>query len=122
MKKELKLVEEFHNKFNAQINNNPTLIDTTRFHLRYKLMNEEVNEYLEGAKKKDLENIAQELADILYTTYGTIIEHGLQHKIEAIFKEVHLSNMSKEYHPLKAKKGKHFTQPNISKILNPLDT
>jgi hypothetical protein len=34
----------------------------------------------------------------MYILCGTIIEHGLQHKIEAVFDEIQRSNMSKLDH------------------------
>ena len=80
-------------------------------------MKEEVEEYILGAKNGDLENVAKELADILYAVYGTILEHGLQDKINKIFKEVHLSNMSKNYHQHKMVKGEKYFKPNLKKIL-----
>jgi predicted HAD superfamily Cof-like phosphohydrolase len=118
MKKELKLVKEFHNKFKVPILKKPALIPKGRSDLRYELMREEVEEYAIGTKNKDLENIAKELADILYSTYGTILEHGLEDKMEKIFKEVHRSNMSKDYGKLKIKKGKNYFKPNLKKILD----
>jgi predicted HAD superfamily Cof-like phosphohydrolase len=123
MKKELKLVEEFHKKFRAPVGVVPTLISEERSDLRYKLMKEEVKEYLtdgvncSGTKNEKIENIAKELVDILYTVYGTILEHGLQDKIEEIFIENHKSQMSKEYSPNKMIKGKYFKEANIKKIL-----
>ncbi len=118
MKKELKLVKEFHNKFKVPVLKKPTLIPKVRSDLRYELMREEVEEYALGIKNKDLENIAKELADILYGTYGTILEHGLEGKMERVFKEVHRSNMSKDYSKHKMTKGKKYFKPNLKKILD----
>lgn len=73
MEKQLKLIKRFHEKFGVPILNSPNLIDESRYKFRYDLMKEEIDEYLEGAKNKDLENIAKELADILCTVYGTIL-------------------------------------------------
>ena len=73
MQKELELVNVFHEKFNVPVLKNPSLIAKDRYDLRYSLMEEEVREYLEGAEKGDLENIAKELCDILYGVYGTIL-------------------------------------------------
>jgi len=117
MKKELDLVSEFHKKFNVPILSKPSLIYSDRSNLRYGLMKEEVREYIEGVQNGDLENIAKELCDILYGVYGTILEHGLQDKIEDIFKEVHNSNMSKDYHRYKMVKGNNYFKPNIGKFL-----
>ncbi|HBK83253.1 MAG TPA: hypothetical protein DDZ41_06600, partial [Flavobacterium sp.] len=44
-------------------------------------------------QNKDLVEIADALGDMLYILCGTILEHGLQHKIEAIFDEIQRSNM-----------------------------
>ncbi len=118
MQKELELVKSFHEKFKAPVADNPTLIPRDRFDLRYSLMEEEVREYLEGAEKGDLENIAKELCDILYGVYGTILEHGLQDKIEEIFQEVHNSHMSKDYHQYKMIKGEKYFKPNVGKFFN----
>ncbi len=117
MKKELELVKKFHKKFQTPILLKPSLIPKDRFEFRYHLMKEEVNEYLAGAKNGDLENIAKELADILYSVYGTILEHGLQDKMEKIFAEVHKSQMSKEHHKYKMIKGKKYFEADIKKFL-----
>ncbi len=63
-----------------------------------------------------IENVAKELADILYAVYGTILEHGLQDKIEDIFEEVHRSNMSKDYHEYKMIKGQNYFKADVKKF------
>lgn len=115
---ELNLVKEFHEKFDVPILVEPFLIPDERSSLRYKLIKEEVEEYQKGVENNDLNNIAKELADILYSTYGTILEHGLQDKIKNVFLEVHKSNMSKEFSNLKMIKGESYFDANINKILN----
>ncbi len=117
MKKQINLVKKFHKKFKVPVGKKPTLIPKDRSDLRHRLMEEEVEEYLLGTKAKDLENIAKELVDILYAVYGTILEHGLEGKIEEIFNEVHRSHMSKDYYKYKMVKGKKYKEPNIKKIL-----
>src|SRR3989344_5648153 len=104
-------------KFKVPVLKKPSLIPKNRSDLRYELMKEEVEEYLLGAKNGDLKNIAKELVDILYGVYGTILEHGLQDDIDEIFKEVHLSHMSKDYSKYKMLKGKNYFKPNMKKIL-----
>lgn len=118
MKKELDLVKIFHEKFHVPVLDKPSLIPEDRADLRFSLMSEEVGEYLEGTEKRDLENIAKELCDILYGVYGTILEHGLQDKIEEIFEEVHNSHMSKDYHQYKMVKGEGYFKPDVGKFLN----
>lgn len=118
MKKELEMVVEFHKKYGSLVSDQPTLIPQDRINLRHFLISEEVSEYKAGAELGDLENIAKELADVLFATYGTIVEHGLQDKMEEIFAEVYRSNMSKDYGEDKPQKGKDFIPADIKKILN----
>ncbi len=118
MKKELAMVESFHKKYGSVVNDKPTLIPKERIDLRLRLMEEEVKEYKMGTEAGDLENIAKELADILFATYGTIVEHGLQSKMPEIFAEVYRSNMSKDCGEDKPLKGKDFTPAYIAKILS----
>lgn len=117
MEKQINQVLEFHNKFNALINETPSNIPKDRYELRYSLMNEEVQEYLEWAKAWDKENIAKELCDILYSVYWTIIEHWLQDKIEKCFNEVHRSHMSKDYSPWKMIKWEQYSPAHLSNII-----
>ena len=89
-------------------------------------MDEENKEYFEAAKNNDLVEVADALGDMLYILCGTIIEHGMQHKIEEIFDEIQRSNMSKldeNGNPIyredgKVMKGPNYFKPNINKILN----
>jgi predicted HAD superfamily Cof-like phosphohydrolase len=93
--------------------------------LRYNLLKEENEEYLEACKRGDLVEIADALGDLLYITYGTILKHGLQHKIEEVFDEIHRSNMSKldeNGQPIfredgKVLKSNRYFKPDIKKIL-----
>ncbi len=63
--------------------------------LRYKLIREENEEYLEAALRGDLVEVADALGDILYILCGTLLKHGLDHKIDEVFREIQRSNMSK---------------------------
>ncbi|MGB0757287.1 MAG: hypothetical protein ACPGO5_02405 [Patescibacteria group bacterium] len=118
MKKQIDLVSEFHKKFRALVSDKPSLIPKDRSDNRYRLMKDEVEEYLAGVQNSDIENVAKELADILYAVYGTILEHGLQDRIEAIFEEVHNSNMSKDYHEYKMVKGPSYFKADVKKFLD----
>ena len=88
-------VHEFHESFLIGNGAEPKLVEEKDYMLRYNLMKEENEEYLDACKKGDLTEIADALGDQLYILFGTILKHGLQHKIEAIFDEIHRSNMSK---------------------------
>ncbi len=65
MRKQVDLVREFHKKFRALVSEKPSLISEDRSTNRYRLMKDEVEEYLAGVEKGDLENVAKELADIV---------------------------------------------------------
>lgn len=127
MKKYTDAVHEFHTAFGLGINDKPVAhIGEERNLLRYKLMREENEEYLEAANNGDLVEVADALGDMLYILAGTIIEHGMQHKIEEVFEEIQRSNMSKlgeDGKPIyredgKVLKGPNYFKPNIEEILN----
>ena len=81
-------VEKFHTAFKIGNNYSPTVdLPTADFDLRHRLMSEENEEYLEAALEGDIVEIADALGDMLYILCGTILKHGLQHKIEEVFQE-----------------------------------
>lgn len=119
-------VEHFHNSFKIENNYSPTIdIDMEEILLRYKLMREENEEYLDAAVKMDIVEVADALGDQLYILCGTILKHGLQHKIVEIFEEIQASNMSKldgNGRPIRREDGKilkshYYTEPDIKSIL-----
>jgi predicted HAD superfamily Cof-like phosphohydrolase len=128
MKKQIEAVESFHKAFKIDNRYQPTaqVGDKTNM-LRYKLMREENEEYLEAAQNGDLVEIADALGDMLYILCGTILSHGMQDKIEAVFDEIQRSNMSKldkNGEPVyredgKVLKGEQYFKPNLKKILEP---
>lgn len=96
MKNAISKVKQFHEVFRLEFHEEPNVNISDRIiELRHRLMQEENDEYLEAAKARDLTLIADALGDKLYILCGTIIAHGLQHKIEEVFEEIHRSNMSK---------------------------
>ncbi len=126
MKNQFNAVKEFHTAFKIGYNLTPTSdLGATKNLLRYNLMKEENEEYLEAVQNNDLIEIADALGDMLYILCGTIIEHGLQDKIEAVFEEIQRSNMSKlgqDGLPIyrqdgKVMKGPNYFKPNFEKIL-----
>jgi predicted HAD superfamily Cof-like phosphohydrolase len=89
-------VDEFHRVFGIGSLESPEgTIDEKDYMLRYNLMKEENEEYLDACKKGDLVEIADALGDKMYILFGTILKHGLQDKIADVFDEIHRSNMSK---------------------------
>ncbi len=119
-------VKEFNEAFKIKYSKNQKAdLDESTIELRYRLMQEENDEYLEAARKKDLVEIADALGDKLYILCGTILAHGLQDKILEVFNEIQRSNMSKlsaEGKPViredgKILKGPNYFKPNIKSIL-----
>jgi predicted HAD superfamily Cof-like phosphohydrolase len=121
------MVKEFHEAFKIGNEEKPIAeIGEKDYMLRYKLMREENEEYLEAAQNGDLIEIADACGDMLYILCGTLLKHGLQHKIEEVFKEIQSSNMSKldvNGEPIYREDGKvlksdQYFKPNIKTILN----
>ncbi len=126
MKHIIKHVEIFHESFGIKNNYEPTVsLAKEEIELRYKLMKEENEEYLEAALNGDLVEVADALGDQLYILCGTILKHGLQHKIEEVFEEIQRSNMSKldkNGNPIfredgKILKSELYFKPNIKSII-----
>jgi predicted HAD superfamily Cof-like phosphohydrolase len=118
-------VHHFHETFKIGNGTSPTLISERDYTLRYNLIKEENDEYLDACQKGDLVEIADALGDQLYILFGTILKHGLQHKIEEVFDEIQRSNMSKldeKGEPIFREDGKIlksalYFRPNIKAIL-----
>ena len=124
--KTIDFVREFHDAFGIDNKNEPTVdLDPKTVLLRYKLMREENEEYLEAAENGDLVEVADALGDMLYILCGTILSHGMQHKIAEVFEEIQRSNMSKldkDGKPIyredgKVLKSELYFKPNIKGIL-----
>ena len=127
MKKQLSKVEKFHEMFKLGIEKKPVAdLEENRSELRYDLMKEENEEYLDAVKDKNVVEVADALGDMLYILCGTIIEHGMASLIEKVFDEIHESNMSKlgeNGKPIyredgKVMKGPNYFKPDISKIID----
>ncbi len=114
------MVEEFHKKQNLTVNKYPTTVSFKLHEDRYDFMDEEVNEYgCERYEKDNIKNIAKELADIAYTLFGTVVTHGLQDVFESVFKQIHLSNMTKDVKvgDGKVPKGKNYQPPTLTDLI-----
>jgi predicted HAD superfamily Cof-like phosphohydrolase len=126
MQKQINAVKEFHKSFEIGYKEEPTVhLGENKNLLRFNLMKEENEEYFEAAMNNDIVEVADALGDMLYILCGTIIEHGLQHKIEEVFDEIQRSNMSKlgvDGKPIyredgKVMKGPNYFKPNFEEIL-----
>jgi predicted HAD superfamily Cof-like phosphohydrolase len=127
MEEIIKHVEVFHDSFGIVNNYQPTVdLSKDEINLRFNLMKEENEEYLEAALKGDIVEVADALGDQLYILCGTILKHGLQHKIGEVFEEIQRSNMSKldeNGKPIYREDGKIlksnlYFKPNIKSIID----
>jgi predicted HAD superfamily Cof-like phosphohydrolase len=127
LKETIEAVETFHNAFKIENNYQPAaVLSDSDITLRYNLMKEENEEYLEAARNGDIVEIADALGDQLYILCGTILKHGLQDKIVEVFQEIQRSNMSKldeKGNPIyredgKVMKSELYFKPNIQAILD----
>ncbi len=119
-------VRDFHNAFRIGNASEPIGdIGEKQSLLRYTLMREENEEYLEAANRGDLVEVADALGDMLYILCGTILKHGLQDRIAEVFEEIQRSNMSKldaDGQPIYREDGKvlksdRYFRPDIAGIL-----
>lgn len=127
MKKQIESVKKFHNTYKLGYSETPIAnLGNSKNKLRFSLMSEENEEYLEAANNDDIIEVADALGDMLYILCGTIIEHGMQDIIEDVFDEIQRSNMSKlgeDGEPIyrddgKVLKGPHYFKPNFKKFFN----
>ena len=127
MESKIKAVELFHNSFGLGVSQEPKAnLGEEKNLLRFNLMDEENKEYLEAANEGDLVEVADALGDMLYILCGTILEHGMQYKIEEVFEEIQKSNMSKlgaDGKPIyredgKVLKGPNYFKPDIKTIMD----
>ena len=116
-------VRDFMKTFGQEVKTSPELPDDETSKLRLELIAEELGELEEAIANKDLVEIADALTDILYVTYGAGHAFGLD--LDACFREVQRSNMSKlgeDGKPIyredgKVLKGPNYFKPDIAKIL-----
>lgn len=104
-------VREFEMKFGGSVAQKPGVPNAKIARLRRELISEEYHEAIEALFDGNVEHIAKELADLLYVVYGTALAYGID--LEAVFDEVHRSNMTKLWDD-----GKPHFGPN-GKVLKP---
>ena len=127
MKKQLDSVKQFHDTYKIGYSNDPIAdLGPKKNKLRFELMSEENEEYLDASNNNDIIEVADALGDMLYILCGTIIEHGMQDIIEPVFDEIQKSNMSKlgkDGNPIfredgKVMKGPNYFKPDFKKFFN----
>ncbi len=116
-------VKKFMEKFGQEVKTKPEFPSEKIVKLRYDLIKEELDEFEQALKDKNLEEVADSLADILYVTYGAGHAFGID--LDKCFDEVQRSNMSKlgaDGKPIynedgKVMKGPKYFKPNFSKFV-----
>jgi predicted HAD superfamily Cof-like phosphohydrolase len=126
LRDDIRKVQQFHEAFGLVVTDAPTgAIPAELRALRIRLLEEELNEYKLASTAGDIVAIADALTDLAYVLFGTYVTHGLQDAAEALFDEVHRSNMSKldeNGRPIYRKDGKvlksaQFSEPDLGAIL-----
>ena len=113
----------FMKTFGQEVKNKPSLSSDKINQLRISLINEELEEFKEAIKNKDIKEAADAITDILYVTYGA--GHAFGINLDKCFDEVQQSNMSKlggDGKPIyndagKVMKGPKYFKPDLSKFL-----
>ena len=116
-------VKTFMETFGQEVKNKPSFSSEKINDLRYELIREELNEFKEALKNKDILEVADALTDILYVTYGAGHAFGID--LNKCFEEVQQSNMSKldeKGKPIynesgKVMKGPSYFKPDLTKFV-----
>ena len=116
-------VKKFMEVFGQEVKTKAEFPSEKIIKLRYNLIKEELDDFEEALKDKDLKEVADALTDILYVTYGAGHAFGID--LDKCFDEVQRSNMSKlgeDGKPLynehgKVMKGPKYFQPNLGKFI-----
>lgn len=120
MKKQIDQVREFRKTYNLPIAGCKNIHDCA---LHERLIQEELDEMKNAV---DIFEISDAIIDQMYLLFGYAIDLGIDDKLEAMFDEVHASNMSKLDRfnkPIyredgKVMKGENYFAPNLKKIIN----
>ena len=113
----------FMKTFGQEVKNKPSFSTDKINKLRIDLIKEELDEFTEAMKNKDLLEAADALTDILYVAYGAGHAFGID--LDKCFDEVQNSNMSKldeNGKPIyndsgKVMKGPNYFKPDFSKFV-----
>ena len=116
-------VKKFMEVFGQEVKTKAEFPSEKIIKLRYNLIKEELDEFEEALKDKNLKEVADALTDILYLTYGAGHAFGID--LDKCFDEVQRSNMSKlgeDGKPIynehgKVMKGPKYFQPNLGKFI-----
>ena len=116
-------VKIFMQTYGQEIKEKPEFPDEKVIDLRISLIKEELDEFQEALKEKNLVEVADALTDLLYVTYGAGHAFGID--LDKCFAEVQRSNMSKlgdDGKPIyneqgKVMKGSKYYKPNLKQFI-----
>jgi len=116
-------VKKFMETFGQEVKTKAEFPSDKIVKLRHNLIKEELDEFEKALKDKNLKEVADALADILYVTYGAGHAFGID--LDKCFDEVQRSNMSKlgeNGKPIyndqgKVMKGPNYFEPNLKKYI-----
>ena len=116
-------VKIFMKTYDQEIKENPEFPEEKVIDLRISLIKEELDEFQEALKEKNLVEVADALTDLLYVTYGAGLAFGID--LDKCFAEVQRSNMSKlgaDGKPIyneqgKVMKGSRYYKPNLKQFI-----
>ena len=116
-------VKKFMETFGQEVKSKAEFPSEKIVKLRYDLIKEELDEFQQALKDKNLKEVADSLTDILYVTYGAGHAFGID--LDKCFDEVQRSNMSKlgkNGKPIynengKVMKGSNYFEPKLEKFL-----
>ena len=126
MEDAIRKVQQFHEAFGVAVADAPIgAVSAELRALRVKLLEEELEEYKLASAAGDIVAVADALTDLAYVLFGTYVTHGLQDSADALFDEVHRSNMSKldqDGRPIYREDGKvlksaQFSEPDLGAVL-----
>lgn len=110
------LVREFHDKVGVEMPEKFSGIDLEQFKVRHKMLKEEYQEYVNAGSIID---IVDAFADMIYVIVGTMLVLGIDP--DAVFEEVHRSNMTKDGKNRNAEgkilKDDKFIAPNLGPVI-----
>jgi predicted HAD superfamily Cof-like phosphohydrolase len=116
-------VKFFMKTYGQEVKEKPEFPDKKIINLRISLIKEELDEFEEALKDKNLIEVADALTDLLYVTYGAGLAFGID--LDKCFTEVQRSNMSKlgeDGKPIyneqgKVMKGSNYYKPNLKQFI-----
>ena len=116
-------VKKFMEVFGQEVKTKAEFPSEKIIKLRLNLIQEELDEFDQALKNRDLKEVADALTDILYVTYGAGHAFGID--LDKCFEEVQRSNMSKlgeDGKPIfndqgKVMKGPNYYKPDLSKYI-----